>query len=233
MYSCEEILKSLSILYIEDEENIREMLKDVLKDDFKKFITAKDGMDGLQKFKEYNFDIVVTDIEMPKMDGLTLANEIKKISKNIPIILLTAYSEKERLFKAIDVGVAKYLVKPFTPDKLMEVICDIAKKELEIDKKIELDENFYYDKIKKEVFDKDGNRIKLTKKELQFLELLIKNRDRVVTLEEIENIIWHDEAFSEAALRALVKRVRQKTSKDLIKNFPGIGYKLNIEKANN
>jgi len=226
--SCEEILKGLSILYVEDEDDIREMLKDVTMDEFKRFITAKDGIEGLQKFKENGFDIVITDIEMPKMDGLSLAEEIKKISKQIPVILLTAYSEKERLFKAIDVGVVKYLVKPFTPDKLLDVICEIAKKHLEIDKKIELLPNIYYDKSKKEVFTKDGKPINLTKKELQFLELLIKNRDRVVTIKEIESEIWHDVGFSEAALRALVKRVRQKTSKDLIKNYPGIGYKLVI-----
>ncbi|WP_281951567.1 response regulator transcription factor [Nitrosophilus kaiyonis] len=230
MSNCENILKNLSILYAEDEDSIREMLKDVLKNDFKKFITAKDGVEALSKFKESKFDIVITDIEMPKMDGLALASEIKKISKNTPVILLTAYSEKERLFKAIDVGITKYLVKPFAPDKLIDIICEIAKKELELDKKLKLNENLYYDKIKKDVFTNDGKRVHLTKKELQFLELLIKNRNRVVTLEEIENIIWSDEAFSEAALRALVKRVRQKTSKELIKNFPGVGYRLEIKK---
>ena len=228
MSSCESILKDLSILYVEDEDDIREMLKDVLKDDFKKFVTAKNGEEGLQKFKELKFDIVITDIEMPKMDGLTLAQNIKKISKDTPVILLTAYSEKERLFKAIDVGVTKYLVKPFTPEKLLDVICEIAKTHLEMDKRIKLTQNLYYDKRKKEVFDESGNPVALTKKELQFLELLIKNRDRVVTIEEIENVIWNDEAFTEAALRALVKRVRQKTSKDLIKNYPGMGYKLVI-----
>lgn len=229
MSSCESILKDLSILYVEDEDDIREMLKDVLKDDFKRFVTAKNGEEGLQKFKESKFDIVITDIEMPKMDGLTLAQNIKKISKETPVILLTAYSEKERLFKAIDVGITKYLVKPFTPDKLLDVICEIAKTHLEFDKKIKLTKNLYYDKRKKEVFDENGNPINLTKKELQFLELLLKNRDRVVTIKEIENNIWQDEAFTEAALRALVKRVRQKTSKDLIKNYPGIGYKLIIK----
>ncbi len=71
--------------------------------------------------------------------------------------------------------------------------------------------------------------ITLTKKELKFFELLVKNRERVVTFEEIENYVWKDEVFTEAALRALVKRVRQKISKELIKNFPGIGYKLSIK----
>ena len=227
--SCQEILKGLSILYAEDEESIREMLKDVLKDEFKRFVTAENGVIALEKFKENGFDIVITDIEMPRMDGFRLTEEIKKISKKTPVILLTAYSEKERLFRAIDVGVIKYLVKPFTPEKLLEIICEISKKELEIDKKILLAENLYYDKLRKEVVDQNDVPIKLTKKELKFLELLIKNRGRIVTLQEIENTIWESENFTHTALRALVKRVRQKTSKELIKNFPGIGYKL-VEK---
>ena len=115
------------------------------------------------------------------------------------------------------------------PEKLLEIICEISKKELEIDKKILLAENLYYDKLRKEVVDQNDVPIKLTKKELQFLELLIKNRGRIVTLQEIENSIWESENFTHIALRALVKRVRQKTSKELIKNFPGIGYKL-VEK---
>jgi len=165
---------------------------------------------------------------MPKMDGMSLAEEIKKISKNTPVILLTAYSEKERLFRAIDIGITKYLVKPFTPDKLLDVVCDIAKKYLQKDKIIRLNEDLYYDIRKKEVCSNDKKFVSLTRKELCFLELLIKNRDRVVTIEEIEHIVWQDEVFTEAALRALVKRVRQKTSKDLVKNYPGIGYKLVI-----
>ncbi len=226
MNSCKEILMDLSILYVEDEEDIREMLKDVLKDDFKRFITAKDGEEGFRKFKEIKFDIVVTDIEMPKMDGMTLAKSIKKISKETPVILLTAYSEKERLFHAIDVGVNKYLVKPFTPDKLLNVICEIAKEHLQKDKIVKLNDELYFDLRKRGVYTKEGESITLTRKELKFLELLVKNRDRVVTIEEIESVIWRDEIFTEAALRALVKRVRQKTSKEMIKNFPGIGYKL-------
>lgn len=229
MSRCKEILSDLSILYVEDEDCIREMLRDVLKGDFKRFVIAKDGVEGLKKFKNSEFDIVITDIEMPNMDGMELAKEIKKISKETPVVLLTAYSEKERLFRAIDVGVNKYLVKPFTPDKLLDIICKIAKKYLQKDKIVKLSDEFYFDFKKREVYTKERVSITLTKKELKFFELLVKNRERVVTFEEIENYVWKDEVFTEAALRALVKRVRQKISKELIKNFPGIGYKLSIK----
>ena len=220
--NCDELLKTLNILYAEDEEGIRETLKDVLEEEFNRFETAKNGKEALDLFINRSFDIVITDIEMPIMNGMEFAKEIKNISQNTPVLLLTAYSEKERLFEAIDIGINKYLVKPFTPEKLLETICEIAKKFTSL--KVKIGDNFYYDKLKRTIFDKEGKIVNLTKKELSFLELLIKNRKRAVRVEEIKNEIWEDETFTQNALRTLVKRVRQKTSKEIIRNFPAIGY---------
>ncbi len=219
---CSEILKYLNILYVEDEKGIRETLKDVFEDDFNSFEVAKDGKDGLEKFKNKSFDIVITDIEMPFMNGMELTKSIKDISPSTPVILLTAYSEKKRLFEAIDVGVNKYLVKPFTPEKLLDTICEIAKKFKSF--KIKIGDDLYYDKEKKALFKKDNTLIKLTKKENLFLELLVNKKNKVVSIKEIKEYVWGDGNFSETALRALVKRVRQKSSKELIKNFPSLGY---------
>ncbi|WP_200762784.1 response regulator transcription factor [Nitrosophilus alvini] len=226
MENCKKLLKELSLLYVEDEKNIRELLKDVLSGDFKNFYTASDAQEGMEIFMSKKPDIVVTDIEMPGTNGLEFAKEIKQISKNTPVLLLTAYSEKERLFKAIDVGVNKYLVKPFTPEKLLDVLCEIAEGLYKENIFVNLGEGFVFDMKKRELLNSKKEPIILTKKELLFVELLAKNLGRVVTIEEIRSTVWQDDIFTEAALRALVKRVRQKSSKTLIKNFPGIGYKI-------
>jgi len=225
--SCHEILKNVSILYVEDEEDIRNLLADVLEDEFKSFDTAKNGEEGLARFKEGKYDCLITDIEMEKMDGLTLAQRVREIDDRIPIVLLTAYSEKERLFKAIDIGVTKYLVKPFTPDKLLEVVCEIFQKELKKNRIFDLGQGFLYD-INKGELKKGDESVALTKKEKLFLDLLLKNKDRVVTFNEIEKEVWDGVDFSENALRTLVKRVRKKIYKDLVKNFSGFGYKINL-----
>ncbi len=224
---CENIFKFLNILYVEDEQGIRETLKDVFEDDFNSFEVAKDGKEGLEKFKNKSFDIVITDIEMPLMNGMELTREIKEISRDTPVILLTAYSEKKRLFEAIDIGVNKYLVKPFTPEKLLETICELAKKFKTF--KIKLQEGLYYDREKRALLREGEELIKLTKKENLFLEILINNKNRVVSVNEIKDFVWREGGFSETALRALVKRVRQKSSKELIKNFPGLGYGIFIK----
>ncbi|MRJ01964.1 MAG: DNA-binding response regulator [Epsilonproteobacteria bacterium] len=220
---CREILKELAILYVEDEEAIRELLQEVLEEDFKRFDVAEDGIEGLKKFREQRYDMVITDIEMPRLGGLDLAEEIRESSKEIPIILLTAYSEKERLFRAIDIGITKYLLKPFTPEKLLDVICQIAKERY--GGTVQLGEGMTYNFRTKQI--KKGEELEqLTKKEALLLELLLKRRGEIVTLDEIERTIWADGGYSENALRALVKRVRKKSAKELIKNFPALGYGL-------
>ena len=226
MENCKKLLKELTLLYVEDEKNIRELLNDVLSSDFKKFYAASNAEEGMEIFESKKPDIVITDIEMPGTNGLEFAKDIKKISKKTPVVLLTAYSEKERLFKAIDIGVNKYLVKPFTPDRLLEVLCEIAKDLMEESILVNLGEGYVFNTKKRELLNEKKEPVKLTKKELLFVELLVKNLGRVVTIDEIRSSVWQDDIFTEAALRALVKRVRQKSSKTLIKNFPGIGYKI-------
>ncbi len=225
---CSQILKNLKILYVEDEDQIRELMQEVLGHEFKRFQTASDGIEGLQKFQEECFDMVITDIEMPRLGGLELAARIKKLSRTTPVVLLTAYSEKERLFKAIDAGVSKYLVKPFTPDKLLGVVCELAKERCDL--KVVLGNEIFYDYATKTIH-KNGQVEKLTKKEAAFLELLLELSDRIVRIEEIARRLWPQGDFSEDALRALVKRVRKKSFKELIKNYPALGYKIILDAA--
>lgn len=224
---CREILQGLKVLYIEDESQIREMLKEVLEDDFALFDTAENGKEGWEKFQKGSYDCIITDIEMEQMDGLTLAQKIRQKS-DIPIILLTAYSEKERLFRAIDVGVNKYLVKPFTPEKLLETVCEIFTKKLERENIVNLGQGYLYDSSNASIL-YAGNIINLTKKEKAFLDLLLKNRDHIVSFVEIEKSVWQEGEFSENALRTLVKRLRKKIYKELIVNYSGLGYKINLD----
>ncbi|NPA83854.1 MAG: response regulator transcription factor [Epsilonproteobacteria bacterium] len=225
---CKELLKQISILYVEDEEAIRNLLQEVFEDEFYRFDVAEDGIEGLKKFQRGQYDIIITDIEMPRLGGLDLAEAIRKRSRQIPIVLLTAYSEKERLFRAIDIGVTKYLLKPFTPEKLLQVLCAIARERS--GSRIDLGRGLVYDMGTKEIVGPSGC-VRLTRKEANLLELLLRNSDRIVTLKEIEGTLWPDGSYSDDALRALVKRVRKKSYKELIKNFAALGYKIELPRA--
>ena len=144
MSNDESILKELKILFVEDEVNISKLLKDALADYFYSFTVASDGLEGLEKFKNINPDIVITDIMMPNLDGLEMTKEIRKINEDIPIIVLSAFSDKEKLLKAIDIGITKYFIKPFDPEEVLEYLVFIANK-LNKNRIVCLNEDFSFD----------------------------------------------------------------------------------------
>ncbi len=220
-------LSKLTVLFVEDEEHIRAALESAIGEEFGKFILARDGEDGLKKFKKYKPDIVITDIMMPVMDGLEMSKEIRQISKQTPIVILSAFSEKERLLEAIDVGIDKYLIKPIDPDKLMEIVHQIAKELLHQSEIIALSDGYEFDKCKR-VLVKNGETIFLTKKELLFISILVKNLGIFVLHEDIKKYVWTNRNVTDSAIRTFIKRVREKTDKDFIKNIPGLGYKINM-----
>jgi len=221
-------LNSLTVLFVEDEKELRNALEGAIGDEFEKFIVARDGDDGLKKFKKYKPDIVITDILMPIRDGLEMAKDIKHISRETPIIVLSAFSEKERLLKAIDVGIDKYLIKPIDPDELMLTVNYIADELLSLDKVVELGSGYQFDKNRKVLVQK-GKTITLTKKELLFISILVKNLGVFVLHEEIKKYVWTNKNVTDAAIRTFIKRVREKTGKEFIKNVPGLGYKINSD----
>ncbi len=117
-------LKEITVLYCEDEENLRDVTGGILKSFTKKQFIAKDGAEGLELFKnnEDEIDLIITDVNMPNMSGLEMAKEIKNINSNMPIIVATAFSNSEYLLEAIDLGVDKYVLKPVNIKKLLDTM---------------------------------------------------------------------------------------------------------------
>ena len=219
------ILKNLTVLLVEDDSDSKKIMHDVLSDNFEKVFAAQNGDGGLKKFKKYNPNMVITDVFMPISDGLDMTRYIKEISKDTPVIVLSAHSEKETLLKAIDVGVDKYLIKPIMADDLLKTIENVAKSKIETANIIQVANGYSFNKIKR-VLIRDGVEISLTKKELAFISLLIKRLGTLVLHDEIKSVVWVGESVTEAAIRTFVKRVRDKVGNNFIKNVPGLGYKI-------
>ena len=219
------ILKNLTVLLVEDDNDSKKIMHDMLSDNFEKVFTAQNGDEGLKKFKKYNPNMVITDVFMPISDGLDMTRYIKEISKDTPVIVLSAHSEKEILLKAIDVGVDKYLIKPIMADDLLKTIENVAKSKIETANIIQVASGYSFNKIKR-VLIRDGVEISLTKKELAFISLLIKRLGTLVLHDEIKSVVWVGESVTEAAIRTFVKRVRDKVGNSFIKNVPGLGYKI-------
>ncbi|EAM0964530.1 DNA-binding response regulator [Campylobacter jejuni] len=221
--------KELIILVVEDEVKTRESMINVLSERFSKVIGAQNGDEGLKKFKKFKPDLVITDIAMPIMDGLDMAREIKEISDDVPIVILSAYSEKERLLRSIDIGIDKYLIKPVDIEELFKVLDYLIGEKIEANMLVKISEEYQFNKTKRTLI-YSGEEIVLTKKELAFISLLLKQPGALVLHEDIKKNVWIGEHVSDTAVRTFIKRVRDKVGEDFIKNVPSLGYKININK---
>ena len=121
-----QILSKLQILYAEDIDMIRDQLATILERRVGRVITAENGLVGVERFKEFNIDMVITDIRMPIMDGLTMIAEIRNIDDNVPIIVTTAHNDEEFFIKSIDLNIDAYLLKPINPNQLEKTINKLA-----------------------------------------------------------------------------------------------------------
>ncbi|HEF1789275.1 TPA: response regulator transcription factor [Campylobacter jejuni] len=221
--------KELIILVVEDEIKTRESMINILSERFSKVIGAQNGDEGFKKFKKFKPDLVITDIAMPIMDGLDMAREIKEISDDVPIVVLSAYSEKERLLRSIDIGIDKYLIKPVDIEELFKVLDYLIGEKIEANMLVKISEEYQFNKTKRTLIH-NGKEIVLTKKELAFISLLLKQPGVLVLHEDIKKNVWIGEHVSDTAVRTFIKRVRDKVGEDFIKNLPSLGYKININK---
>jgi PAS domain S-box-containing protein len=126
-HEVQNYLKKLTVLYIEDEELTREMFSEFLSRIVGVLITATNGSEGLTAYREHKPDVIITDIQMPFMDGLTMLQEIRSVDTNIPTIILSAFEEMSHLKRSIDLGVSGYVFKPVNVDKLLESLLKCAR----------------------------------------------------------------------------------------------------------
>jgi DNA-binding response OmpR family regulator len=220
-------LKELKILLVEDEENLARLLKEAIGDNFYSFSIAKNGVEGLEIYEKVKPDIIITDIMMPKMSGLEMAKELRYSNSTIPIIMISAFSEKEKLLGAIDVGVTKYFIKPFDPDELLRYIKSIASKFST--KIVELCDDFSFNKTTNSLY-RNERFVSLSKNEIKFISLLLQSRSKIVDDVTIKMTLWKEET-SDERLRTFIKRLRLKTSKNLIVNIKGEGYMIALSES--
>jgi DNA-binding response OmpR family regulator len=230
-------MRKIKLLYAEDEQKTRELHISYIQSRYDFIIyEACDGEEALAIYKEWSPDIVLTDISMPKMTGLELSKEIRKISKDTKIIIVTAHSEKEKLLQAISMNMIDYIVKPIKRQQLKDSL-DTAIKTLHSNllvnsQHIFLDKNCYYDLEIEEYF-VDKNIVSLSNSEKKLLTLLCKNLNRQFNSFDIFVHIWEDEGkkYSSTSIRTLIKNLRQKIPKDKLINIYGGLYKLQVNSS--
>jgi len=227
-------MNNLNLLYVEDDEETVESIDFFLKRHFKEIYLAQDGEQALSFFEEKDPDIIILDINIPKLNGIKLATKIREKNKKVPIIFLTAYSDKNNLLQAIHLHAFSYLIKPFKINELIETI-DKCKKELLCEHTNpnlrKLSENLIWNKLKKELyFNKE--KISLTKNELSLINLFVENDFKFFTPEEINEYIFLNHDLKNNSIIQLISRLKKKIteitsdSEFFIENIYNKGYRL-------
>lgn len=218
--------KNLCVLYVEDDDVARENGIEYLENYFDYIYAASDAFEGLKLYREYHPEIIITDIQMPKLNGLEFIKQIRKENKETQIIVITAFSDTTYLLQAIELQLIKYLIKPVQEGAFREALqlCvdSIHSKDTNI---IEMSKNVFFDRYNQTLFD-HGEMIPLRTKELLLLNLLLKYKNRYVTYSEIENHVWRDSVMSVDALKTLIKNLKAKLPPNVISNLSGTGYKI-------
>lgn len=214
------------ILVVEDESDIREGISEYLSEVGYEVMVAEDGQEGIDLFKENNFDLVVLDIMLPKLNGFGVLSQIREIS-NVPVMMLTAMSDDYTQIMSFNEKADDYITKPFSVIILHKRIEALLRRSKEVEntnkwvyKDIEVDFLGFSAK-------KQGEPVDLKPKEIKLLELLLKYKNQVLTRGQILDSLWDiDEAPTDRVIDVYIKNLRKKLLLDCIVTIKGIGYKF-------
>ncbi len=222
-----------TLLYAEDDIESRENYIYILQEYFSTIYPASNGKEALELFHEHCPDMLLLDISMPLLNGLDLVKIIRKDDMDIPIIILSAHSDREKLLQAVNLKLEAYLLKPIDDIQLKEIITNqikqMQKKEI-----LYLRENLIYDKTNITLTHKD-KPIKITKKERLLLQVLVKHIGKYVSHDELIIHIWQDDIPDHSHDNKLIqliyrfnKKMTQQLSSDthLIENSYTLGYRI-------
>ncbi len=225
----------IKILLVEDDTSLGFVISDQLKSDGYKVTLCTDGAEGFQRFNSEKFHMCILDVMMPKKDGFSLARDIRKVDKNIPILFLTAKSSDEDKVEGFKVGGDDYLTKPFNVEELQLRVAAMLRRiniqtDSSDDKLIKIGE-YEFDTTNFELSHPNFQKT-LTKKEAQVLKMLCKLMNQVVAREVILNAVWgQDDYFVGRSLDVFIVKLRKYLKEDSriqLTNVHGIGFKLEL-----
>ena len=218
------------ILVIEDEKNIQNIIKEFLESAKYEVNTADDGLEGINLIQNNNYDLILLDIMMPKIDGFLVCEMIRKNS-NVPIIILTALTDEESQLKGFDRLADDYITKPFSMPIVLKHIEAILRRSENVNKKVDVlkYKNISLNIENYDVF-VDNQKVALTFREFEILKLLLENQGKVFTRDNILNSIWNYDYFGDDKIvNTHIKNIRKKLGYDYIETVRGVGYRIDKE----
>lgn len=221
------------ILFVENEKDLTLIVGDTLRGQGYEVITAADGIAGLDRFKAEGADIVVADVMMPKMDGFSMAKEIKKLSPTVPLLFLTAKSTIDDVEKGFEIGANDYLKKPFELRELIVRIKALLRRyNTNRGEDIKFSIGRYIFNVTTQTLSLESRSVELSHFEAKILELLATNIGKTVDASELMIAVWqHDEPSNRNSLHGYIHKLRRALRQDpsiSIINQRGFGYMLTV-----
>lgn len=211
------------ILVAEDDVNTHRVICEFLKEAGYDVIGAYDGEEAITRFYEERFDLVVSDIMMPKKNGMELLREIRSLS-DTPVIMLTALGDEYTQIKSFDLQADEYVTKPFSPLVLVKRVTALLRRSHPINKTIVCFEDIAAD-FSAYTVTKNGKRVSLTTKEFEILKVLIENQGRVLSRMRILDAVWgFDSDITDRIVDTHIKNLRKKLDCKSVHTVKGVGY---------
>lgn len=225
-------MEKVKILIVDDEERIREMIREYTSLEEFEIDEAADGYEAIKKFQEEKYSLIILDIMLPKMDGWSVCREIRKTSQ-VPVIMLSARGEEYDKLFGFELGVDDYMVKPFSPKELLARIKAIIRRSAQAVSDPSRGETVSFDGLVIE-FDSrnvyvDKNLVSLTPKEYELLTFFVKNPHRVLSREQLLNSVWgYDFGGDDRTVDTHIKMLRESLGdyRKFIVTVWGTGYKF-------
>ncbi|HCI28918.1 MAG TPA: response regulator transcription factor [Fervidobacterium sp.] len=222
--------KKAKIMIVEDDRKIRRLLEIEVEHAGYEVVSYENGIDAIENFREDGPDLVILDIMLPDIDGYDVATQIRKLSPDVVILMLTALGMKKDKLTGFDSGADDYMTKPFDNEELLARIrALLRRKHISLSTPIIFGPLEIYEEQRKVIY--KGEEVELSKTEFELLMYLVKNKHRVVSKEEILNAVWGIDYYgSDNTVEVYINYIRKKLSPDLIKTVRGVGYKIAGEK---
>ncbi|MFT7492525.1 MAG: two-component system response regulator VanR [Pseudohongiellaceae bacterium] len=224
-------LKKLNLLFVDDDISTTADAYGLFVSMFNSVLLAHDAVHAKHLFDTHKIDLIMTDIKMPGSDGLTFVKKVREYHAEVPIVILSAFSDYDYLLRAANLRIDGYLIKPLSFKKLSPVFKRIAERLKYKISNYSISSNIQFD-INSGTLLIDGASVRLGKKEQALLTLLIEHSPSIVSKALIKNALQVDEEISESALKNLLGELRRKLSYKVIENIPTKGWRLKIPVSN-
>lgn len=226
--------QNLKLLFAEDHKELRESTVEILNNFFGEVNAVNDGKEALKLYNTRDYDILLTDIRMPNINGVELTRKIYDINPEQKVIILSAHDESKYLIPLINLGVSQFVKKPIDYQELMTALLKVSKslqnkktepKEKSYEK-IEFEEEYTYDRENR-LLTQANRSIYLTKYEIIFLNLLTSQSGKIFSNEDIVNYYYQqNEKMDPQNIRKLVSKLRKKMPPNAIESIYGVGYRV-------